>query len=607
LGATPGAGAGAAEEHLEAETLVVVAASGPAAAAVAAPGGTMVASALSDVTIGQAPGGIHGRVVINWIAPDPTSTVVSCSPDPVAVDVPTTCTATVTDTADVPRGPPTGDVTFVLDGFIFDQCEPSGSGASASCSVTHTFSATGSHTFTAGYDGDAIHSGSNSPGEVVAVDPRSATTTVGCSPDRVAVGRPTTCTATVTDTSAGTVSAPTGTVGFDLFSGGSGSFSDDQWTLSPTSPGAAGCSVTYTPSAVGSGLHTILAQYGGDSTHQGGFLSFGSTFVTVIADVAPAAPTITGLANGDGQVGVGFVDANPGTSPITSHEVTATDVGDPTAPPVTAKGPGSPIAVKGLTNGHTYVFTVTATSADGTSPPSAQSGRLNVGVAPVIESGPADGVVGWRYSSGFVITGAPSPTVTQVSGELPRGLALRSDGALTGTPTRAGDYTFTTRADNHVGIDDATVTVRIFPAAPCAGRASGIVGTAATNRLAGTPRADVIVGGTGRDRIRAGAGDDWVCGGGGNDRIFGGTGNDRLFGGPGNDRINPGAGRDRVAAGAGNDRIFSRDSQRDVIDCGPGRDLAIVDAVDRTRRCQTTRRAQPPRPPQRPAPLNSPG
>jgi hypothetical protein len=60
-------------------------------------------------------------------------------------------------------------------------------------------------------------------------------------------------------------------------------------------------------------------------------------------------------------------------------------------------------------------------------------------------------------------------------------------------------------------------------------------------------------------------------------------------------------------AGAGNDRIFSRDSQRDVIDCGPGDDLAIVDAVDRTRRCQTTRRAQPPRPPQRPAPLNSPG
>jgi virginiamycin B lyase len=175
----------------------------------------------------------------------------------------------------------------------------------------------------------------------------------------------------------------------------------------------------------------------------------------------------------------------------------------------------------------------------------------------------------------------------------------------------------------------------------CAGRPARILGSAGADRLTGTPKSDVIVAGAGNDRISAGGGSDLVCagagsdralggagndilfgeagrdrliggsgndrlfggpgndrlvggpgndrlvGGSGNDRLFGGPGNDILFGGAGNDRITPGPGRDRVFAGAGNDRIFSRDSRRDVIDCGPGHDVAIVDRIDRTRRCET--------------------
>jgi len=511
----------------------------------------------------------------------------------------------------------------------------------AGCSVTYTPSAvgTGSHTLLAQYSGDAIHSGGILGFGftfVTVIAPRSTSTSVTCSPDPVAVGQPSTCTATVTDTDTGTATTPTGTVTFS--SSGAGAFTGSPCTLSETGSGLAGCSATYTASATGS--QTITAGYGGDSTHAD---SSGSQALTV--GVAPGAPTVTSLANGDGQVGVSFVDADPGTSPITSYEVTATDLSDPTAPPQTAKGPGSPITVKGLTNGDTYVFTVTATSADGTSPPSAPSGRLNVGVVPVIQSGPADGVVGQPYSSRFVITGAPSSTVAQLSGELPPGLTLSSDGALTGTPTTAGSYPFTVRADNHVGIADASVTVKIARGAACAGGAATMAGATGANRLAGTPSSDVIVGGTGRDRVLGGGGRDLVCAGRGNDRVLGGRGNDRLlgqagndilFGGRGrdllrggtgndglsggagndhlsgasgndrlsggsgndrlsggsdNDRLNPGAGRDRVAAGPGNDRIFSRDSRRDLIDCGRGHDVAIIDAVDRTRRCETILRA----------------
>jgi hypothetical protein len=39
-----------------------------------------------------------------------------------------------------------------------------------------------------------------------------------------------------------------------------------------------------------------------------------------------------------------------------------------------------------------------------------------------------------------------------------------------------------------------------------------------------------------------------------------------------------------------------------VIDCGPGRDVAIVDRSDRTRRCETVIRAHAPRRSQRPGP-----
>jgi hypothetical protein len=125
--------------------------------------------------------------------------------------------------------------------------------------------------------------------------------------------------------------------------------------------------------------------------------------------------------------------------------------------------------VTGLTNGDPYVFTVTATSADGTSPPSAAYGPLNVGVAPVIVTGPANGTAGQPYSSGFTVTGAPPPALTQVSGNRPPGLTLYPDGTLKGTPAQAGSYEFTVQAANPVGTYDASVTVVIAPATLGAG------------------------------------------------------------------------------------------------------------------------------------------
>jgi hypothetical protein len=84
---------------------------------------------------------------------------------------------------------------------------------------------------------------------------RPTTMSVSCAPSTVPAGSPTTCTATVTDTDSGT-STPTGTV--DFSSSGSGTFSPTSCTLAGSGDSAS-CAVAYTPTARGSGTHTITA------------------------------------------------------------------------------------------------------------------------------------------------------------------------------------------------------------------------------------------------------------------------------------------------------------------------------------------------------------
>ena len=88
-------------------------------------------------------------------------------------------------------------------------------------------------------------------------------TVVSCSPSTVVVGQSITCFVTVTDTSGGTASIPTGTVTFT--SSGAGSLSSSLCTLSGTTSNSASCTVSYTPT--GSGTHMITVTYNGDTTH----------------------------------------------------------------------------------------------------------------------------------------------------------------------------------------------------------------------------------------------------------------------------------------------------------------------------------------------------
>lgn len=98
-----------------------------------------------------------------------------------------------------------------------------------------------------------------------------------------------------------------------------------------------------------------------------------------------------------------------------------------------------------------------------------------------------------------------------------------------------------------------------------------LVVPAAAKKINGGPAPETLSG-TGKA--------DQIYGRGGGDSLFGRAGDDLLVGGAGNDSINGGRGRDTILGGPGSDRILAADGYADKIDCGPGWDVAIVDALD---------------------------
>jgi RTX calcium-binding nonapeptide repeat (4 copies) len=86
--------------------------------------------------------------------------------------------------------------------------------------------------------------------------------------------------------------------------------------------------------------------------------------------------------------------------------------------------------------------------------------------------------------------------------------------------------------------------------------------------------------------LRGGPGDDVLNGGGSFAELDGGAGSDLIIGGRGRDLISGGPGRDVLVGGRGADLLRDRDSMRDRMRCGPGRDVASADRFDRLRDCE---------------------
>jgi Ca2+-binding RTX toxin-like protein len=118
------------------------------------------------------------------------------------------------------------------------------------------------------------------------------------------------------------------------------------------------------------------------------------------------------------------------------------------------------------------------------------------------------------------------------------------------------------------------------------------------DNVVGGPGGDEADGGPGGDRISGGDGDDQK-GTGMNTGLLGNGGSDRVLGGPEADDVTGGAGEDGMFGGDGNDILDSFDQERDnVVDCGPGRDIAYVDQKDRNAKiiedCEQVQRGSAP-------------
>jgi hypothetical protein len=105
--------------------------------------------------------------------------------------------------------------------------------------------------------------------------------------------------------------------------------------------------------------------------------SAASNAVTPEAPTAPAAPTAVAASGGNASATVTWTAPANGGSPITSYTVTPyLGAAAQTATTVTGSPPVTSTTVPGLTNGQTYTFTVTATNAVGTGPPSSASNAV---------------------------------------------------------------------------------------------------------------------------------------------------------------------------------------------------------------------------------------
>ena len=172
----------------------------------------------------------------------------------------------------------------------------------------------------------------------------------------------------------------------------------------------------------------------------------------VIPAGPPAAPTITSVTTGNGQATVLVTLNSSNGSPITGYTVTSNPAGglDNSAGMLFAGH-----TITGLTNGVAYTFTVVATNAIGSSPPSAPSSSVTpatVPSAPIIGTATGGNTQASVSFAPPTSNGGAAITSYQVT---TNPVTLNTSG--TGSPivvtglTNGTTYTFTVRAFNSAG------------------------------------------------------------------------------------------------------------------------------------------------------------
>jgi len=394
-----------------------------------------------------------------------TTTIVTCSPSSVVANQSSTCTATVTDTSSSGATTPTGNVTFTPGGTC--------TLVSGSCSVAVTPSTSGTLSISASYNGDSAHAASAGSTSIT-VNKRATITAVSCSPASVQVGQSTTCTASVSDTSPGTTSAPSGTVGFT--SSGLGSFAGAPCNLVAVNSTTAICNATYTPSGISARTDTITGTYtpsASDTVHN----ASSGTFLLDVT-IAPLNPTSTSVSCTPSNIVVNQVTTCTAAVTDTSTLGAVAPTGTVTFTPSGSCALSSPSGASAscsvnITPTATGTLTVSATYG-GDPTHNGSSNSTSVIVSPrtttaTVSCSPSTVVVGQSTSCIIDVTDTSPGTLITPSGTVtftPNGSCTLSGSAGTAscstniTPTAAGTLGVTTNYNgdtNHNGSGGSTI------------------------------------------------------------------------------------------------------------------------------------------------------
>ncbi|WP_250626454.1 putative Ig domain-containing protein [Pinirhizobacter soli] len=275
---------------------------------------------------------------------------------------------------------------------------------------------------------------------------------------------------------------------------------------------AADGTLSGTPSAAG----TFTFQVKAADSSTGPAAPFSKTTANLSLTIAAPTITLVPATLPGGTVNAAYsqtVTASGGNSPYTYAVTTGTL---PTGITLSSAG----VLSGTTTQAGSFPITVTATdSTTGTGPFSNSRSYTLTIAGPTIAIAPAslpNGTVGTGYNQTLSASGGTAPyTFSNPSANLPAGLSLGASGTLSGTPTTAGDYTFSviaTDAQSFTGSRSYTVHVAaIAPGAPTsanatAGDAQASVAFAAPTDTGGAPITGYTVTSSPGNKTGTGAG-----------------------------------------------------------------------------------------------------
>ena len=193
---------------------------------------------------------------------------------------------------------------------------------------------------------------------------------------------------------------------------------------------------------------------GGTTTTQGGW----SASSLVVTPGTPGAPTINAATPDEAAASIAFTAGTSAIEPTTNYEYSLD--GGSTWTALSPASTTSPFVVSGLTASTSYSIKLRAVNTHGVSPASAAVSFSTTAPPAVAPSTYTDSTLGQMtegvsYSDAIAANGSPAPTYAVTAGSLPAGLSLDANtGAITGTPSASGAYSFTVTATNSAGTLD---------------------------------------------------------------------------------------------------------------------------------------------------------